>query len=87
MISALGQPAGILLLPDPAAVDAFDDDFQLALWCCYQLPYSSFAGVDDDWEWEPSLLELPRRLEHTFLARLFDEIGPPPTRHAPMARP
>ena len=78
VISALGQPAGILLLPDPAAVDAFDDDFQLALWCCYQLPYSSFAGVDDDWEWEPSLLEFRRRLEHSFLARLFDEIGPPP---------
>ncbi len=56
-----------------------DDDAQLALWCCYQLAYSSFAGVDDDWEWEPSVLDFRRELERAFLARLTDEIGPPPS--------
>jgi hypothetical protein len=60
-----------------SSVDVFSDDFQLALWCCYQLPYSSFAGVDDGWEWEPSLLAFRAALEHRFLARLAGEVGPP----------
>jgi hypothetical protein len=42
---------------DPEAVDMFvDDDAQLALACCYELSYQSFAEVDDRWEWEPELL-------------------------------
>ena len=69
------------MLPRPdQQVDLLaDDDAQLALWCCYQLSYSSFAGVDDEWEWEPSLLAFRSNLERAFLARLADEIGPPPS--------
>jgi Iron-containing redox enzyme len=35
-----------------------DEDLQLALYCCYELHYRGFEGVDDRWEWEPSLREL-----------------------------
>jgi hypothetical protein len=31
-----------------------DDDFQLALWSCYELSYSGFDDVDDAREWDPS---------------------------------
>jgi hypothetical protein len=58
-------------------IDAFGDDLQLALWCCYELHYASFVGVDDTWEWEPGLLEVRRVLERAFTDRLVDEIGPP----------
>src|SRR3954453_8532410 len=47
-----------------------DDDLQLALYLCYELHYRSFAGVDERWEWEPSLLEFRRRLERQFEAAL-----------------
>jgi len=53
-----------------------DDDFQLALYLCYELHYRSFAGVDDGWEWEPSLLDYRRRLERVFEAAVADEAGP-----------
>jgi hypothetical protein len=42
------------------------DDLQLALYACYELHYSGFAGVDDAWEWEPSLIGFRRALERTF---------------------
>jgi hypothetical protein len=38
----------------PNQVDA--EDLHLALYCCYELHYRGFAGVDDRCEWEPSLL-------------------------------
>jgi hypothetical protein len=47
-----------------------DDDLHLALYLCYELHYRSFAGIDDGWEWEPSLLEYRRRLERPFEAAL-----------------
>jgi hypothetical protein len=56
---------------DPLA----DDDLQLALYLCYELHYRSFAGVDERWEWEPSLLEFRRRLERPFEAALRAVVG------------
>jgi hypothetical protein len=53
-----------------------DDDFQLALYLCYELHYRSFAGVDERWEWEPSVLDFRRRLERVFEAALRDVAGP-----------
>ncbi len=65
--------------PPPAADDPlFGDDFQLALYCCYELHYRSFVDVDDGWEWEPSLLALRRALESGFDQRLREELGPLP---------
>ena len=43
-----------------------DEDLQLALYCCYELHYQGFAGVSDDWEWNPGLLQLRSELERAF---------------------
>jgi hypothetical protein len=60
------------------AVDALaDDDLQMALYCRYELHYRGFAGVSEDWEWEPSLVGFTRRMETAFASRLHDEIQPP----------
>jgi Iron-containing redox enzyme len=48
----------------------FDDDVQLALYCCYELHYQGFSGVSDDWEWEPSLIALRSELEKAFESEL-----------------
>jgi hypothetical protein len=62
----------------PAVEDdpATGDDLHLALYVCYELHYRGFEGVDDAWEWEPSLLDLRRRLESAFEAALG--VGAPP---------
>ncbi len=54
------------------------DDLHLALYACYELHYRGFEGVDERWEWEPSLLDLRGRLERAFEARLLQEV---PRRH------
>lgn len=46
------------------------EDLQLALYCCYELLYQGLPGVDDGWEWEPSLLELRSLLEGVFERQL-----------------
>jgi Iron-containing redox enzyme len=51
-----------------------DDDLQLALYCCYELHYRSFAGVDPAWEWDPSLLAFRARLESRYADALMDEV-------------
>jgi hypothetical protein len=58
---------------DPLA----DEDLQLALYVCYELHYRGFDGVNPEWEWEPSLLRLRRRLERIFEDALFAAIGVP----------
>lgn len=58
-------------MPHVSTVDAMlDDDLQLALYCCYELHYQGFLGVHDEWEWEPTLLELRRELESAFERQL-----------------
>jgi hypothetical protein len=47
-----------------------DDDAQIALWALYEQHYRGFDDVDDDLEWQPELLEVRRRLELAFEARL-----------------
>jgi len=53
------------------------DDFQLALYLCYELHYRSFAGVDERWEWEPSLLGFRRDLEDVFEQGVRDLVPRP----------
>jgi hypothetical protein len=78
VIAALRAPVRSSRFPSVGDVDMFtDDDAQLALTVCYDLHYDGFEGVDDEWEWEPTLLELRRSLEHAFLERLFDTVGVP----------
>src|ERR671934_756513 len=59
-------------------VDALvDDDLQLALYLCYELHYRGLPGIDERWEWEPSLLAARRELEAAFEEALLGAIGPP----------
>jgi hypothetical protein len=62
--------------PRPADDPLYGDDAALALYVLYELHYRSFAGVDDGWEWEPSLLAFRKRLEQGFEARVLEEAGP-----------
>ena len=57
--------------PDPLA----DEDVQLALAICYELHYRGFDGVDDAWEWDPSLLGLRAALERRQTAALRALVG------------
>jgi hypothetical protein len=43
-----------------------NEDLHLALYLCYELHYRGLPGVDEAWEWEPSLLALRRGLETHF---------------------
>jgi len=55
-----------------------DDDLQLALYLCYELHYRGLPGVDERWEWEPSLLALRRDWEARFESALLATVGKPP---------
>src|SRR4051794_41565915 len=71
------EPHAIAPLRQPPADDPIgDDDLQLALYVCYELHYRGFDGVDERWEWEPSLLALRARLEAAF-ERALEEAVPP----------
>jgi hypothetical protein len=65
---------------DPAAVDSADPladlDLQLALYVAYELHYAGFDGVDEGWEWEPSLLAFRAALERPFEAAV-EALVPP----------
>jgi hypothetical protein len=52
-----------------------DDDLQLALYIAYELHYTALAGVDDAWEWSPSLLSFQRELERQFEVGLRELVG------------
>lgn len=62
-------------IPGVAAADPYGEDLQLALYCCYELHYRGFAGVDDDREWDPAVLGLRRELERAFLAALRSDLA------------
>jgi hypothetical protein len=51
-----------------------DEDFQLTLYLCYELHYRGLAGVDERWEWDPSLLELRAVLEAVFEQALLTAV-------------
>ena len=63
-----------------------DEDLQLTLAVCYELHYRGFDGVDDGWEWEPSLLQLRAGLEQRHLAALRQLIGPVEVTDEPIDR-
>lgn len=60
-----------------------DDDLHLALYLCYELHYRGLPGVDERWEWEPSLLGSRRVLEDAFLGALTGTVGAPAPTVAP----
>ncbi len=77
LFTALVRPPHELPAPGFVPMRAWeDDDVQLALYCCYELAYRGFAGVDDGWEWSPSLLRWRAALEGPFEAELRRLAGP-----------
>ena len=73
VVEALGDEARELPPgPAPPCEALADDDLQLALYCCYELHYRSFDGVDERWEWEPSLIAFRGSLERAFEAELLE---------------
>ncbi|MFF6772379.1 iron-containing redox enzyme family protein [Streptomyces sp. NPDC012637] len=59
------------------AADPYGEDLQLALHLAYELHYRGFAGVPDEAEWDPDVLELRTRLERRFEDALRAACGPP----------
>ncbi len=68
LLEALGQDRHELVRVElPSVARPLDDeDLQLALYLCYELHYRGLPGVDEHWEWEPSLLALREDLEQRF---------------------
>jgi len=81
VLGGLSGPPGALTAPEPVAGDPLtDEDLQLALYCCYELHYRGLPGVEERWEWNPSLLALRGRMEAVFEEAVRDLAGggPPP---------
>lgn len=79
LVDRLRRPVHALAAtPEPADGALEGEDFHLSLYVLYELSYRSFAGVDDDWEWEPTLIALRSRLERAFEGALRDEIPAEP---------
>jgi CDGSH-type Zn-finger protein len=73
LFSLLQNAAPPVSTPAPA-LDARgvleDDDFQMALYLCYELHYAGLDGVDDRMEWDPAVLSFRAVLEQEFEAAL-----------------
>src|SRR3954462_1434625 len=83
LLSALAGSPGPVALPRVRVADALsEDDLHLALYCCYELHYRSFAGVDPFWEWAPSLIAARQSLESSFEQRLREVVQPRTVNHA-----
>lgn len=82
LIQALRRPPHDLPSPPAdvfAAVDPIrDEDLQLTLFLCYELHYRGWQGVDEGWEWQPSLTALRARAEAPFEQALRRLAGPLP---------
>ncbi|MGB9035450.1 MAG: iron-containing redox enzyme family protein, partial [Paeniglutamicibacter sp.] len=83
MRTVLPQDLGHLeeMLEEDFRADAdvlFNEDLQLSLFVLYELHYSGFDSIRDDWEWHPPLLALRKRLEDCFEQRLNDTVGEVP---------
>jgi hypothetical protein len=74
---APGPAAPVRVDPHPlASADPYGEDLQLALYCCYELHYRGFAGVSDEWEWDPGVLGVRSDLERLFLRALRADVAP-----------
>lgn len=78
LLAELARPPHAFEVPFREPYD--EEDLQLALYVCYELHYQGFDGVDDRWEWNPSLLALRARLEDAFERALSGLVPRPPVR-------
>jgi len=84
LLEHLSEPTHSLpdIQPAACAEPLGDEDLNLSLYLCYELHYRGLPGVADGWEWEPTLLELRRRLESAFEQALERAVPRPPTEGA-----
>jgi hypothetical protein len=74
LLDAFARPVEPLsAAPEPTG----DEDLQLALYLCYELHYRGLPGVDERWEWEPTLLAVRGELERRFEAALRRDVPVP----------
>jgi len=68
LLSAFERPPHDLgsIEPAPTLDPLGDDDLHFALYLCYELNYRGLPGVDERWEWEPSLIAFRAALEEPF---------------------
>jgi hypothetical protein len=79
LLDHLTRPVhGLSPLPAGTGSPLTDGDAALALYLCYELHYLGLPGVDEAWEWEPSLLRERRTLEWELEAALQAMVGVPP---------
>lgn len=79
LLDVLQHPPGTPVELPPSTLEPLgDDDFQLALYLCYELHYGALAGVDERWEWDPGLLAFRCVLERAFEGALRAAIPTPP---------
>jgi hypothetical protein len=71
---------GVAGSPDPLT----DEDFQLALFACYELHYGGLEGVDDRWEWDPGLIAARTLLEDAFETTLHELVPRVPSADEPV---
>src|SRR5689334_1918321 len=66
--------------PLPAAIDdpLDGEDTPLALHLLYELHYRGLEGVDERWEWDPSLLTVRAEVEAEVEAALVERVGEVP---------
>jgi hypothetical protein len=76
LLSALAHQPHTIEPPElPDSEDPLvDEDLQLALYLAYELHYRGLPGVDDGWEWLPSLLAVRGLLERRFEDALRDAV-------------
>ncbi|MGY0498135.1 iron-containing redox enzyme family protein [Nocardia sp. FBN12] len=74
VIESLTRSPGSVV-PAAPELDPYGEDLQLALHTCYELHYQGFAGIDENWEWDPDLLRLRRDLENQFRAALHADVA------------
>ncbi|MEV6491524.1 iron-containing redox enzyme family protein [Actinoplanes sp. NPDC051633] len=83
VIDALARPPHDVTIPSR---HSDDDDLHLTLFVLYELSYRGWDGVDDDWEWQPSLIAARTRLEKVFEGQLIELAGPVTPPAQPIAR-
>ncbi|MFG2043079.1 iron-containing redox enzyme family protein [Dactylosporangium sp. NPDC048998] len=64
-------------LPETTTDARSDEDVQISLWVCYGLTYAGFEGVDERWEWQPSLLAVRGALEAVFERDILADVEMP----------
>jgi hypothetical protein len=76
LAQALDDRPGELPPVDPVSAGdpLADEDLNLSLYLCYELHYRGLPGVDDRWEWNPSLLRLRAQLEEQFEEALTEAV-------------